>query len=1013
MLRVEVLGPVRVSIDGAEVADLRPASRALLSRLALADGRSVSAEQLIDDLWDLELPSNPASALRIAVSRTRKGLGNGDLLVWNNGGYRLDGADVDAHEFDSMVTSGRRAVASGEHREAARQFADALALWRGGALTEIDAPFASAHAVRLESERLAVLEQRIAADLACGRHADLIAELDGLIELHPFQERLWAHRMVALYRAGRQADALRTYAAIREQLADELGLEPGPELRNLEQLVLNHSSELDVALPAAVVGPAVAPVPPEPRRLALPLSGLIGRERDLDGLSRMIDEHRLVSLVGPAGVGKTRLALEAAAIRQQRGASEVWVVELAPTASSESIHEAIAAQLGGAVAAQGNALSSLADRLDNGPGLLVLDNCEQVRSDAAAVVEQMLHALPGLRIVVTSRIPLGIDVEQMIRLAPLPIGEAVTLFATRAGKAAEVANPDAVLAICESLDGLPLAVELAAGLTRTLTVDQIAARLGDRFRLLTVSRTTAAPHHRTLRAALQWGHDLLADDDRVLFRRLATFAGGWTLEAAEEVCAGGVLERGSVAPCLARLVDASLVSVVNVGGAHRFVMLETMRHFAEEQLSESQDSDAVRARHASWCLALVERTEQGSPADIDELKAEFLNVRAAIESSVGTERSAIAAYLLIGVERVWLMQGHLADGRRLLRQLADDESLPAVVRAELYNHAGNHCLHAGHFDDADHALALGLQLARVAEDSFVLAESLYFGGILDLQRARLDAARDSFTEVLAIMRQIGRRSGIGAALDCLADVADLGDDHAAAVRYRDEAEVLDRELDEPERLATGLVRRAIGAVFAGEIAEAEVALAEALAIAEVVASPMLTAWSMEAAGRVATARGDVAAARRSHGAALAAYAEIGTDHDVCAVRIDLAAAAHDAGDLETAAAELCIALPQLVERRVDRFVADGLDVAAAVLASRGDDESAAHVWGTLESFRRRHGLVSSQAARTRFDQWSPAVRERLGEQWSMLCAAAEGRPLAIAARVAMDRLTVMSLTAPR
>ena len=431
-------------------------------------------------------------------------------------------------------------------------------------------------------------------------------------------------------------------------------------------------------------------------------------------------------------------------------------------------------------------------------------------------------------------------------------------------------------------------------------------------------------------------------------------------------------------------------------------MLETMREFAAERLDESDEQPALRQRHLEWCAQVAGRSLAEEGGRHDELEQEFANVRVAIETAIGTDRIRSAAELILAVQRSWLMHGHLSDGRRLLLALAGEVSLPAVARASLYGHAANHFLHAGQLDEAELVLDQGLPFARAGRDRFILAENRYFRGILHIQRARVEPARDAFTEVLAIMRRLDRSSGVGAALDCLADIADLRGDHATAVKHRDVADAIDRQLGDDERLGTGLARRAIGAVFAGDLAEATLAADEALSIARSSASPMLTAWAMEAAGRLATARGDLGAARAAHANALAAYAEIGTEHDRCAVHLDLAAGACDGGDLGTAAEELVAGLPALVEAGVDRFVADGLDVAAAVLAGAGEDELAVRTAGAAGAFRIQHGIVASKAAQARFGRWSVESQGRLGSRWSELWEDAGRLSLREAALLALN-----------
>ena len=645
MLRVDVLGPVLVGVDdGAQAAErdrLRPSGRALVARLALAHGRTVAADQLVDDLWGEELPAHPVAALRVVASRTRKVLGPAARLAFEHGGYRLEAVELDADRFDDHCHRGRAAVEAGRPDAAAAAFAAALALWRGDALADVrSAPFTVPEAARLDAARLAALDQRIAADLGAGHHQQLVGELAALVGRHPLQERLWAHRMVALYRDGRQADALRAYDEVRQVLAEQLGLEPGPELRDLQQAVLLQDPRLDPprvhagaatepALPVAVpaepgtgtaAGAAAVAVGPE--RGPFHRSALIGRRDEVDAAVEALGSHRLVTFVGPAGVGKTRLAAEVASLWSAES-SPVRFLELSPLDGQDAIVEALAACAGVTLAGQGDTLRAVLARLRDERGLLVLDCCEHVREAAAAVAEQVV-AHTRLTVLATSRTPLLVDGEVRLRIDPLPIDDAVALFGARCGGLA-LSDRGAAIAVCEAVDRLPLAVELAAGLARTLTVDEVAARIGERLQLLTVPPPSAPPHHRTLRAALEWGHDLLAEADRTLYRRLAVFSGGWTLRAAEATCADPALPAGAVAPALVRLVDASLVTISVRDGRSRFAMLDTMRELAAERLEASHEVDTVRARHLRWCRELVADAGEG---DGSELEREHDNLRA-------------------------------------------------------------------------------------------------------------------------------------------------------------------------------------------------------------------------------------------------------------------------------------------------------------------------------------------------------------------------------------------------
>ncbi len=618
-----VLGPVEVRPPEGAPVQLAPSVRALLARLALAPGRVVSVDALTDALWGEELPADAGNALQLRVSKLRRALVAagvpGDVLVTQAPGYRLavDPEAVDAVRFERLLARARALTA--DPRAALDVVEEALALWRGPALSDVgDAEWAAAEGLRLEELRLGALEDRLELLLETGRHAEGTAELERLAALHPLRERLHRLLIVALYRAGRQADALAVYQRLRERLADELGIDPAPELQALATAVLRQQ----------VPGPRSPAPPPSPSAPALPqrLSPVVGREQDLATAFEQLRLGRLVTLTGPGGVGKTTLALEAARGAGPEVADEVRLVRLAAVDPGGDVPAAVARELGVQVAGGGDAaVAAVLGFLGTRRVLLVVDNCEQVVDAVAAFVERLLSACPGVRVLATSREALAVPGEVQVAVHPLGLPEdpsiessvgaspAVQLFVERARgvRPAFGLTPDngpLVASICRRLDGVPLALELAAARVKALPLEEIAARLDDRFALLTAGPRTAEARHRTLRAALDWSHDLLTDDERTVLRRLSVFRGGWTVEAAEDVCAGGGIGRGDVLDLLLRLVDRSLV--VPAADSGRFRMLVTIRDYAEARLREAGEADAVRERHLWHCTALAQ--EHGS-----------------------------------------------------------------------------------------------------------------------------------------------------------------------------------------------------------------------------------------------------------------------------------------------------------------------------------------------------------------------------------------------------------------
>ena len=586
-MEIRLFGSLEVVVDGRTLPVTGQGERSLLAALACSAGRVVAAERLIDDLWGEVLPANPSNALQVRVSRLRRQLGG--RIRTEPAGYVLDvdPDDVDVLRFSRLVSSGR--------------FEEALALYRGAPLAELrDQEWARAEATRLEELHLAALEEHFERRLGQGGDVGLVSELEALVAAHPLRERLRAQLMLALHRSGRSADALASYQEGRRLLRDELGLDPSDALQQLEGAILRQEEALQA--PAA----AVRPAPDLPARL----SSFIGRDADRNRVVAALGHSRLVTLTGPGGVGKTSLAIEAARTAAATYRNGVWFVALAGVTDPARVPLTIAEALGiadPALAPRELVTAWLAER----EVLVVLDNCEHLVDACAALVEHLLRtAAAGTRIVTTSREALGVPGEVQLPVPPLGDSEAVALFADRAASvdpAFEVGPDDdeVVRGICRRLDGMPLAIELAAARVNVLPVSEIAKRLDDRFRLLTGGARTAAARHRTLRATIDWSHDLLAEPQRVLLRRLSVFRGGWTLEAAEAVCAGGPVATDDVLDLVTGLVGQSLV----VASGGRFRLLETIRQYASDRLVEAGEAEALRERHARYFLALAEQAE--------------------------------------------------------------------------------------------------------------------------------------------------------------------------------------------------------------------------------------------------------------------------------------------------------------------------------------------------------------------------------------------------------------------
>jgi predicted ATPase/DNA-binding SARP family transcriptional activator len=669
---VGVLGALEVQRDGRRVAVGGGRLRALLARLALDAGRPVTTGRLVDAVWEHELPADHVHALQSLISRLRRSLGDAGLIAPAPGGYRLavEPEAVDAHRFERLAAAGSTALGAGDHDRAARVLREALALWRGPALADLaDYGFAAAAAARLDDLRLTAVADRIDADLALGRGDRLVPELEALSAEHPLDERLAGRLIAALYAAGRQADALGAYERVRSRLADELGVPPSPELQAAHLKVLRGE-----ATTSAV--PRDAPR----TNLPAPVTSFVGREREIEQIGALLERSRLVTLVGPGGAGKTRLAREAVAGWVERVADGVWMAELAPVTAAVEVVPAVLGALGAREAALSDrplaardGLDRLLDMLAEREAIVVLDNCEHLIGAVAELVDRLLGACPRLRVVATSREALAIDGESLAAVPPLGLPApdanateaiahpAVQLFADRAaaalpGFAVDDATVAAVVEICRRLDGLPLALELAAARLRSLPLQELAERLDDRFRLLTGGSRTALPRHRTLRAVVDWSWELLPEDERRLARRLAVFGAGATAESAAAIDGADAFDG------LAALVDRSLLQVLPDTVPARYRMLETIREYGLERLEEAGELESARAAHARYFAELAATAEPrlrraGQRTWFARLQDERENILAALRhlGDGGDARGALR--LAVTLLWFWLLSG--------------------------------------------------------------------------------------------------------------------------------------------------------------------------------------------------------------------------------------------------------------------------------------------------------------------------------------------------------------------
>ena len=735
MLSIALLGPLEVIRDGEHVHVPRGRASELLVRLALEPGALVSADRLLQDLWAETAAETRRNTLQAKVAMLRRALGP-TVVASRDSGYALmvEAGQVDAWMALRQTTSAVRLREAGDAQHAAEVTSTCLKLFRGEVLSGAgDAEWVGVHRTRLEEARLTLLEVHYWARLSLGDLGTVVGELEAAVVAHPFQESLWELLITALYRAGRQADALAAYQRVRKHLADELGLDPGPELQLVEQRILAQDASIGAPTRAAEHD-LRRPVGNLPTLSA----GLVDRQQERVEVLEALPANRLVEIIGPGGVGKTALALDVA--RRLLSTSEilfdgVWLARLESAITPADVLDTLVAALD----VPGEA--AVFERLRHGTNLVILDNCEHVPEAVSALVVRLLDSAPNLRILCTSQIRLDLDGEHVVELAPLAPADAAELFIRRATAQRLSFETDgvnqSVLDLCRSLDGLPLAIELAAARTRTLTVEEITRRLDDRFTVLRDPTSHRSERLRSLKATIQWSYELLFPDDQRGLWALATFAGGATMDAAERV-----LEALEVPPSMAidvidRLVARGLVIVDDERtpgpGPHtvRYRLLDSIRAFALEALGEAGLSSIGLAAHAQWLADVAAGSTRGvrSAQQAEHLafaRAERANIDAAL--AWGAEADPLLALNLArGFGWAWVVLGDSRGAQRLLAALdaVGDLAAPAD-RAEALLLAGWIEASSGHLEPAQRHVDLASKLAGSIDDVDLRARCSYY-----------------------------------------------------------------------------------------------------------------------------------------------------------------------------------------------------------------------------------------------------------------------------------------------
>jgi predicted ATPase/DNA-binding SARP family transcriptional activator len=1010
-----ILGPLEIWDDGRPLAIGSAKQRALLAILLLNANRVVPTSRLIELLWGDEPSETVANTLQVAVSQLRKILEKDhprgtpyQVLVSQPPGYllRVAADQLDLYRFEQLRHEADQASQGADPDTTADRLREALNLWRGPALADVASqPFALAEATRLNELRIQTLEDRIEAELSLGRHGDLIGELQALVTEYPLRERLRGQLMLALYRSGRQAEASDLFHKTRAVLVDQLGMEPGPDLQKLFKSILNQDPGLNLA-PARTVKP-----PRSADNLPIQLTSFIGRADEIAQIKQLFSQSRMVTITGPAGMGKTRLGIEVARQLREFNPDGVWLTELAPVDAPELVAQSVALTLGVREQPGRPLKEALVDYLQSRQLLLVVDNCEHVIDASARLIETMLRSSPGLKVLATSREDLRIPGEVPWRLPPLPVpGATVTrsgtglegyaalrLFADRAQPAlgsTELGEQDwrIVAEICRRLDGIPLAIELAAGKLRTLSLEQVNDRLGDRLHLLTGGTRTAMSRHQTLRAAIDWSYELLSNAQRAFFRGLSVFAGSFGLPAAEAIGCRMGLASDDVLDLLTELVGKSLASVEKRSGSARYRLLESLRQYGSEKLNEAGESQTVQDEHRKWFLALAEHAEFRGPLQtvwFDRLELEHDDLRAALARSLDQQDAASSLRLAAAMGYFWRQRGFMSEGLKWSERALklSDGAEPARGRTFLW--ASALAMEVGDYSRAVHFAEQSFAACEQRGDVWGMGFAQHVLGFVAFRQDDQQLSAALLEQSAKSFEKSGQKWGIALGLHSLGLLYWASAEYERAVKAAEQALILFRDAGDEERVAASL--RLLGTVqrTVGNFTVARDLLSECATLFERLGAKQSLAATNNELGIVHRCLGDLKQAHTLQEASLGGFRSLN-------VRQGAAYALVELGIIAIHTNEVSQAVPAIIESlAIFRELGDKVGIIRSVEALAATEVEAqpyraTALLGGVEALRESSGVPIDPYERPWHDAVLASVRQALGEA-GYAGALAEGR----------------------